>query len=71
MEQAKKDIELKKNDLAVPVPLAPINEEDESKKSPLDADQKSSMQDYDDNEVEVKESKAEIIDRSLKSNYEE
>ena len=45
VEQAKKDLELKKNDLAVPVPLATINEEDEVKQSPSDADKNSSMQD--------------------------
>ena len=45
VEQAKKDFELKKNELAVPVPLATINEEDEAKQSPSDAAQNSSMQD--------------------------
>ena len=45
VEQAKKDLELKKNDLAVPVSLAPINEEDKVKQSPSDTDQNSSMQD--------------------------
>ena len=41
VEQAKKDLELKKNDLAVPVPLVTINEEDEAKQSPSDADKNS------------------------------